>query len=85
MCVRFQGWARKAGFVCMYIHSLLHLLEIPELTKIFLFCPDGDITLYSFRYGFADHMLQKMGLSDDLVKKMMNHKPNSTYLVGVNL
>jgi hypothetical protein len=38
------------------------------------------VTSYAFRYGFADHMLQKLGLPDGFVKKLMNHTPNSRYL-----
>jgi site-specific recombinase XerD len=43
---------------------------------------DENITLYAFRYGFATQLLQKHGLSDDIVKKLMNHDPNSKYLVS---
>jgi hypothetical protein len=38
------------------------------------------ITLYAFRYGFADHLLQKFALPDSVVKKLMNHSPNSNHL-----
>lgn len=43
---------------------------------------DADkISPYAFRYGFADQLLQKIKLPDDVVKKLMNHQPGSKYLV----
>ena len=45
---------------------------------------DADkISPYAFRYGFADQLLQKIKLPDDVVKKLMNHQPGSKYLVCI--
>jgi hypothetical protein len=47
---------------------------------VILLSTDSSVTSYAFRYGFADHLLQKLELPDSFVKKLMNHSPNSKYL-----